>query len=183
MGQALRALSRGPRPERCVAPAQRDGDAAHRESVSVADVSSRGSRGGRRALDRHHVPPRLDRAARGAHDRPGVTRPLSPEEMYPAGHRSIASRILSLRSGLRVRLLESGPADGPTALLLHGWGACSYSFRHALELLPNHGIRTIAADLRGFGLSDKPSRRGEYTLDAYILDLEQLLDTIGVSRP
>ncbi|HTJ22205.1 MAG TPA: alpha/beta hydrolase [Gemmatimonadaceae bacterium] len=112
-----------------------------------------------------------------------MTRPLSPEEMYPAGHRSIATRMLSLRSGLGVRVLESGPSDGRTAVLLHGWGACSYSFRHALELLPNHGIRTIAVDLRGFGLSDKPTRRGQYTLDAYVADLEQVLDAIGVSRP
>lgn len=103
--------------------------------------------------------------------------------MYPAGHGSIAARLLPLRSGLRVRALESGPPNGPTAVLLHGWGACSYSFRHALELLPNHGIRTIAVDLRGCGLSDKPTRRGEYTLDAYLADLEQLLDAIGVSRP
>ena len=101
--------------------------------------------------------------------------------MYPAGHRSIAARMVSLGSGLRVRVLESGPTDGPTAVLLHGWGACSYSFRHALELLPNNGMRTIAVDLRGFGLSDKPMRGGKYSLDAYLLDLEQLLDAMGLS--
>ncbi len=66
-----------------------------------------------------------------------------------------------------MRIAEAGPADGTPTLLLHGWGGSLYMYRHALERLPMYGIRAIAVDLRGYGLSDKPTTRGAYTLDAY----------------
>ena len=103
--------------------------------------------------------------------------------MYPAGIPSVAVRRIRLRSGLELRVLESGPRDGAPALFLHGWGASSYSFRHALSLLPTRGIRVIAVDLRGFGLSDKPMRRGEYSLGRYFADLENVLDELALTRP
>ena len=103
--------------------------------------------------------------------------------MYPAGISSIVARRIRLRSGLAVRVLESGPPAGTAVVLLHGWGASSYSFRHALALLPRSGIRAIAIDLRGFGLSDKPMQRGEYSLDAYFADFENVLDELALVRP
>ena len=103
--------------------------------------------------------------------------------MYPAGIPSVVARRIRLRSGLGVRILESGPPEGTAVVLLHGWGASSFSFRHALALLPQSGIRAIAIDLRGFGLSDKPMERGAYSLDAYLADFESVLDALAVSRP
>ena len=111
-----------------------------------------------------------------------MTRPLSPDEMYPAGIPSIVVRHVRLASGVEARVLESGPAEGEPAVLLHGWGASSYTFRHALALLPRRGIRTIAVDLRGFGLSDKPMRRGAYALDGYLRDLGSVLDELSLGR-
>ena len=111
-----------------------------------------------------------------------MTRPLSPGEMYPAGIPSIAVRRIRLRSGIDARILESGPSAGEPTVLLHGWGASSYSFRHALTLLPERAIRTIAVDLRGFGLSDKPMRRGWYTLESYAEDLDSVLDALALDR-
>ena len=67
-------------------------------------------------------------------------------------------------------------------VLLHGWGASAYSFRHAFVLLGGRGLRVIAADLRGFGLSDKPSAVGAYSLANYREDLDQLLDALGIER-
>jgi 4,5:9,10-diseco-3-hydroxy-5,9,17-trioxoandrosta-1(10),2-diene-4-oate hydrolase len=56
-------------------------------------------------------------------------------------------------------------------------------YRHAFARLPYFGIRVIAADLRGFGLSDKPTRRGAYTIGEYTRDLTALLDVLGLARP
>jgi pimeloyl-ACP methyl ester carboxylesterase len=55
-------------------------------------------------------------------------------------------------------------------------------YRHALELLPPLGVRAIAVDLRGHGLSDKPTGAGSYTLDTYCADLDALLDTLSLPR-
>jgi haloalkane dehalogenase len=53
---------------------------------------------------------------------------------------------------------EAGPADGPAALLVHGYPESSYMWRHVLEALGEAGWRAIAPDLPGYGDSpvDRP---------------------------
>ncbi|HEY5062759.1 MAG TPA: alpha/beta fold hydrolase [Gemmatimonadaceae bacterium] len=109
-------------------------------------------------------------------------RPLSPAEMYPASERGVVARIIVLESGIRVRVAESGPQNGTPVVMLHGWGASLYMYRHALASSVANSMRAIAVDLRGFGLSDKPRWRGAYTLDAYCADLDALLDALAIPR-
>lgn len=111
-----------------------------------------------------------------------MPQPLPPDAMYPAGVPGVAARFIDLSSGVRVRVAESGPADGMPAVLLHGWGASLYLYRRALEFLPRYGVRAIAVDMRGFGLSDKPSAAGSCSLDSYCADLDALLDALALSR-
>jgi pimeloyl-ACP methyl ester carboxylesterase len=111
-----------------------------------------------------------------------VTRRLTASEIFPAGVAGIEVRFVRLATGITVRVAESGQADGVPLILLHGWGASLYMWRHAFQLLPPLGIRPIAVDLRGFGLSDRPTARGAYTLDAYCADVDALYDTLGVAR-
>ena len=104
--------------------------------------------------------------------------PLPPERIYPAGVAGVSARFIELSSGVRARVAIAGPDDGIPVVLLHGWSACLYLFRHGLERLPGWGIRAIAVDLRGFGLTDKPHARGAYSTDAYCADLDALLDAL-----
>ena len=54
-----------------------------------------------------------------------------------------------------VRLYYEEEGQGPPLLLIHGFGASTYTWRHiAPELALTH--RVIAVDLKGFGQSDKP---------------------------
>src|SRR3954470_2496741 len=108
--------------------------------------------------------------------------PLPPSELYPAHNAEITTRFVELSTGIRVRVAESGPSDGTPVLLLHGWGASIYMYRHALALLPPHGIRAIAVDSRGFGLSDHPRARGSYSLAAHVADLDALFDALRLRR-
>lgn len=108
--------------------------------------------------------------------------PLSPSEMYPAGLSDVRSRTLTLRSGIRMRVVERGPIDATPVVMLHGWGASLYMYRHALEWLPSFGVRAIAIDLRGYGLSDKPLAPHSYSLKSYFADLDALLDALGTPR-
>jgi len=110
-----------------------------------------------------------------------VTRPLSPAEMYPAGHDDISVRFVTLVTRTRVRILECGAGD-VDVVMLHGWVASSFSFRHQLAGLPAVGARCVSVDLRGFGLSDKPRGRGSYTMDGYVADLDALLDALALKR-
>ena len=103
-------------------------------------------------------------------------------DVFPAGSTDISARVLSLRSGLRIRVVEGGEPNGEPVLLLHGWGASAFTFRHAFDRLGNHGARVIAADLRGFGLSDKPIAAGSYAAASYRDDVDQLLTALGIER-
>jgi pimeloyl-ACP methyl ester carboxylesterase len=111
-----------------------------------------------------------------------VTRPLSPAEMFPAGHDDISVRFVTLVTQTRVRILECGATGDVDVVMLHGWVASAYSFRHQLANLPANGARCVAVDLRGFGLSDKPPGRGSYTMAGYIADLDALLDALALKH-
>jgi pimeloyl-ACP methyl ester carboxylesterase len=68
--------------------------------------------------------------------------------------------------GVHVFYRESGPADAPIVLLLHGFPTSSFQYR---ELIPRLADRyhVIAPDLPGFGFTEVPDERGyTYTFDA-----------------
>lgn len=105
---------------------------------------------------------------------------LDPGRMYPAGVQGVATRRLTLATGITIRLAEAGPRAAPPVVLLHGWGGSVYMFRAGIGRLAREGFRVLAPDLRGFGISDKPTAPGAYTLDAYIADLVALLDACSL---
>jgi non-heme chloroperoxidase len=84
-----------------------------------------------------------------------------------------------LSSGLRLRYLHGGAADGPVVLMLHGLSDSSYSYRRVLPLLPPH-LRFIAIDQRGHGDSDRPV--SGYSMDDLAADAIDVLDELGIAR-
>lgn len=81
-----------------------------------------------------------------------------------------------------LRIAESGAPDANPIVMLHGWGASLYAFRHAMSILPPRGFRVIAVDMRGYGLSDHPREAHAFTLDAYMSDLISLLDALRLTN-
>ena len=69
---------------------------------------------------------------------------------------------------LRVHYLDEGPADGEVVLLLHGEPSWSYLYRKMIPVLNAAGLRTVAPDLVGFGRSDKPAARSDYTYERHV---------------
>jgi haloalkane dehalogenase len=65
--------------------------------------------------------------------------------------------------GLRLAYVEAGPADGEPVLLLHGEPSWSFLYRKVIPVLAGAGLRAIAADLIGFGRSDKPAEIGDHS--------------------
>ncbi|MBA3743836.1 haloalkane dehalogenase [Sporichthya sp.] len=79
---------------------------------------------------------------------------------------------------LRMHYLDEGPAGQPSGevvVLLHGEPSWSYLYRHMIGPLVAAGHRVIAPDLIGFGRSDKPSPRSEYTYLRHATWLGELL--------
>lgn len=69
---------------------------------------------------------------------------------------------------LRIHYLDEGPRDGEAILLLHGEPSWSYLYRRMVPRLTAAGLRAIAIDLVGFGRSDKPADRSDYTYQAHV---------------
>lgn len=73
--------------------------------------------------------------------------------VYAAGpwsHRPVSA------NGTRFHIAVAG--EGPLVLLLHGFGQFWWTWRAQLASLADAGFRAVAADLRGYGGSDKPPR-------------------------
>ena len=86
------------------------------------------------------------------------------------------------RSGsLRVHYLDEGPPDAPAVLLLHGEPSWSYLYRTMIPVLTGAGLRAIAPDLVGFGRSDKPAERADYTYQRHVDWMAALLDGVDAS--
>ena len=82
---------------------------------------------------------------------------------------------------LRVHYLDEGPADGPVVLLMHGEPTWSFLYRHMVPVLVDAGLRCVAPDLVGFGRSDKPAARSDYTYARHVEWMRQaLLDERGL---
>ncbi|HJU65916.1 MAG TPA: alpha/beta fold hydrolase [Gemmatimonadaceae bacterium] len=107
---------------------------------------------------------------------------LIAEEMYPAGVRDVRVRYVRTRSGLRVRLIESGDPAGTPVLLIHGWACTVHVFRRNIPALAAAGLRVLAMDLKGHGLTDRPTSREEYTLDAMTSFVLEVMDALELRR-
>jgi pimeloyl-ACP methyl ester carboxylesterase len=86
------------------------------------------------------------------------------------------SRHIEVRSGRRVHVIEAG--QGPPVLFLHGGSTSSLSLLSLLERL--EGVRAIAVDRPGFGLSDPVHVPRERYRDAAIEFLDEILDELSL---
>ena len=64
---------------------------------------------------------------------------------------------------LRIHHIDEGPKDGPMLLAMHGQPVWSYLYAKMIPILNEAGIRVIAPDLVGYGKSDKPASREDYS--------------------
>ena len=83
---------------------------------------------------------------------------------------------------LRVHYLDEGPADAAeTVVLLHGEPSWCYLYRTMVPVLAGAGARVVAPDLVGFGRSDKPAHRGDYTYARHVEWMRAtLFDALGL---
>jgi len=81
---------------------------------------------------------------------------------------------------LRMHYLDEGSADAPVVLMLHGEPSWSYLYRKMIPIVTAAGYRVIAPDLIGFGKSDKPTKRTDYTYQRHVDWVSSLLQQLGL---
>jgi len=81
---------------------------------------------------------------------------------------------------LRIHYVEEGPKDTGTVLLMHGEPSWSYLYRKLIPILVDAGHRVIAPDMVGFGRSDKPADRNDYTYQRHVDWTRSLFDHLNL---
>lgn len=83
---------------------------------------------------------------------------------------------------LRVHYVDEGPPDADPVLLLHGEPSWSFLYRRMIPVIAGAGMRAVAPDLVGFGRSDKPSKRTDYTYQRHVDWVRSVVEQLGLSR-
>jgi len=121
-----------------------------------------------------------------------ISTPIFGDEVKPGVFRTPESRFENLPGygfqpnyqyidGYRIHYLDEGPADAPVVLLLHGEPSWSYLYRKMIPVFVEAGYRAIAPDLLGFGKSDKPADRADYSYAGQVNIIAQLISEMGLS--
>jgi pimeloyl-ACP methyl ester carboxylesterase len=95
--------------------------------------------------------------------------------LYPFSPRSFLTP-----QGATMSYLDEGPRGEEAVLMLHGNPTWSFYYRELVRELSG-GIRCVAPDHVGMGLSDKPQHY-DYRLSSRIADIEALVDSLGLRR-
>ena len=82
--------------------------------------------------------------------------------------------------GQRVYVEQAG-VSGETVVLLHGFGASSYSWRRVIPELAK-SFRVVAIDLNGFGYTERPRDAASYTREGQERLILGVLDALGIRR-
>jgi len=92
-----------------------------------------------------------------------------------------APHYVEVDGAVRVHYLDEGPADGEIVLLMHGEPSWCFLYRTMIPVLVDTGLRCVAPDLVGFGRSDKPAAREDYTFARHVAWMwEALFDRLDL---
>ena len=84
--------------------------------------------------------------------------------------------------GLRIHYVDEGPRTADPVLCLHGEPSWSYLYRKMIPVFVAAGQRVVAPDLVGFGRSDKPVHREDYTYQRHVDWLRAVLEGLDLRR-
>lgn len=92
----------------------------------------------------------------------------------------IETHFVTGGGGTKIHVARTGPEDAPPILFLHGWGVAHLAWRAQLEGPLAENYRLHAWDMRGHGMSDKPTDFAAYGDRAlWAADVAAAVDACG----
>lgn len=85
-------------------------------------------------------------------------------------------------NSVRIHYVDEGPERAEPILMLHGEPSWSYLYRKMVPVIMRAGYRAVVPDLVGFGRSDKPTERTDYTYQRHIDWIRGLLEALNLTR-
>lgn len=86
------------------------------------------------------------------------------------------------RDGLTFEVLDAGPREGGTVVLLHGFPEDATAYDQVVPHLHREGLRTLAPHQRGYSRGARPRPASAYRVGVLVDDVLALLDAAGVRR-
>lgn len=83
---------------------------------------------------------------------------------------------------VRIHYVDEGPRTSSPVLLLHGEPSWSYLYRKMIPIIVTAGCRAVAPDFVGFGRSDKPARREDYTYQRHMDWMTGLMEKLNLTH-
>lgn len=103
-----------------------------------------------------------------------------PDYRFSPNYLTVTDRLDA--TPLRIHYLDEGPRDAAPILLMHGEPSWSYLYRKFVPPLAAAGHRVIAPDLIGFGKSDKPVEREDYTYERHVAWMSDWLLSLDLNN-
>jgi haloalkane dehalogenase len=91
-----------------------------------------------------------------------------------------APHYTEVEDALRLHFIDEGPRDGAPIVMLHGEPSWSYLYRKMIPGFAAAGFRALAPDLIGFGRSDKPTEREDYSYARHVAWITRWLVDLDV---
>jgi len=85
-------------------------------------------------------------------------------------------------NNIQMHYITAGPEDGSPLVLLHGFPQSWRIWRNVTPALTEAGYRVVAADLRGYGNSEKPAGQAGYDKGTMAADIRALARHLGLGR-
>ena len=92
-----------------------------------------------------------------------------------------ALKRVTLASGIELDVWDSGPADAPALIFLHGFPESHRTWREIARRLQDH-LLLVMPDQRGFAGSDLPQDVEDYSTDKLIDDIFALADALSLEN-
>ena len=90
------------------------------------------------------------------------------------------SAYQQLPSGVLMHYRETGPADAPTVLLIHGFGASTHTWAGWTQGLSDR-YRVISLDLPGHGLTEAPEDYAP-SMEGFAANVQEFVEAKGLNR-
>lgn len=111
-----------------------------------------------------------------------VSFPVHPSAVAEPEEGSVHIVEAFSRNGMRFNVVDEGPTDAETVVLLHGFPQSAQSWVDVSRHLLAAGYRVIAPDQRGYTPQARPRHRRAYRLHELVADVVALVDAAGVDR-
>lgn len=85
-------------------------------------------------------------------------------------------------ANLRVHYIDEGPRDAPVVLMMHGEPSWSYLYRKMVAPVVAAGFRVVAPDLIGFGKSDKPAAKSDYSYARHVTWMRSWVEQLDLQN-